>query len=351
MSNLDNYRKHLILTNTIIKDALIQLTNLGIDTIIFVVDKDDKLIGSITDGDIRRGLIKGISIEQPIKDVISINPKFIRKGDSDIEKIIQYRESNFRVIPILDDKDKVVNIINFRHFHSYLPIDVVIMAGGLGERLRPLTNVLPKPLLRIGEKPILEHNLDRLCSYGIQNFWISINYLGDKIVDYFGCGADKNIDISYLKEEIPLGTIGSVSLIENLKNDFVLVANSDLLTNLDYEHFFLEFLKQDADLAVVTIPYEVNIPYAIFEMNDSLVVSLKEKPTYTFYSNGGIYLFKKQVLEYIPKNTFLNATDLIEILLEKNKKVYSYSFKGYWLDIGKPDDYAKAQEDIKQINF
>ena len=348
---MDNYRKHLILTNTLIKEALIQLSNLGIDTIIFVVDEDDKLIGSITDGDIRRGLIRGVSIDQSINDVISINPKFIRKGDSDIEKIIQYRDANFRVIPILDDRDIVVNIMNFRHIHSYLPIDVVIMAGGLGERLRPLTNFLPKPLLKIGDKPIIEHNLDRLSWFGIKNFWISINYLGDKIIEYFGSGDDKNIQISYLKEGVPLGTIGSVSLIENSEHDFVLVANSDILTNLDYEHFFLEFLKEDADLAVVTIPYEVNIPYAIFELNDNYVVNLKEKPTYTYYSNGGIYLFKKKVLEYIPKNTFLNATDLIEILLKRNKKIYSYPFEGYWLDIGKPDDYSKAQEDIKQINF
>lgn len=341
----------MILTNSLIKDALIQLSNLGIDPIIFVVDEDEKLIGSITDGDIRRGLIRGISIDKSINHVISINPKFIRRGDSDIEKIIQYRDANFRVIPILDDRDVVVNIMNFRHNHSYLPIDVVIMAGGLGERLRPLTNVLPKPLLKIGDKPIIEHNLDRLSWFGIKNFWISINYMGDKIIEYFGSGEDKNIEISYLKEGIPLGTIGSVSLIENFEHDFVLVANSDLLTNLDYEQFFLEFLKEDADLAVVTIPYQVNIPYAIFELNDNHVVNLKEKPTYTYYSNGGIYLFKKKVLEYIPKNTFLNATDLIEILLKRNKKIYSYPFKGYWLDIGKPDDYSKAQEDIKQINF
>jgi dTDP-glucose pyrophosphorylase len=348
---LENFRKHLIQQGTIIKDVLIELSSLGADTILFVVDSNGILKGSVTDGDIRRGLIKGISIDHPIDDVITTTPKFIRKTDVDVEKIIEYREADYKAVPIVDDMGTVVDIINFRHLHSYLPVDAVIMAGGMGQRLRPLTDQLPKPLLTVGDKPILAHGIDRLCQFGIQQFWISINYLGHKIVEYFGNGDDRNVNISYIREETPLGTIGSISLVKEFKHDYILVSNSDLLTNIDFEHFFMDFLKQGADLAVVTIPYQVNVPYAIFETSEGYVTKLKEKPTYTYYSNGGIYLFRKEVLQYIPENAFFNATDLMEILLKENKKVYSYPFRGYWLDIGNPDDFQKAQQDIRQIHF
>jgi NDP-sugar pyrophosphorylase family protein len=166
-----------------------------------------------------------------------------------------------------------------------------------------------------------------------------------------GNGEDKNINISYVWEDNPLGTIGSVSKIQNFQHDYVLISNSDLLTNLDYEHFFLEFLKQDADMGVVTIPYQVSIPYAVLETNNGSIINFKEKPTYTYYSNGGIYLVKRSVLNRIPKDKFFNATDLLEVLILEGKKVFSYPLLGYWLDIGCHEDFEKAQRDIKNIKF
>lgn len=346
-----NYKDHLILSNSGIKQALIQLDKLGRDAILFVVDSEDKLIGSLTDGDVRRGLIKGILIDNPINNIISSNPRFIRKGERDIQKVIEFREGNFRIIPILDKLDRVVNVINFREIRSYLPVDAVIMAGGRGQRLSPRTDTIPKPLLAVGNKPIIEHNLDRLSLFGIDDFWISVNYLGNQIETYFGNGADRNVNINYVWEDQPLGTIGAVSKINSFQHDFVLVTNSDLLTNLDYEHFFLEFLKQDADMAVVTIPYQVNIPYAVLETNNGTVLNFKEKPSYTYYSNGGIYLLKREILGLLPHNTHFNATDLMEKLINAGKKVFSYPLMGYWLDIGSPDDYDKAQVDIENIKF
>lgn len=346
-----NYKDHLILSERTIKEALVQLTRLGIDIILFVVDEENRLIGSITDGDIRRGLINGASIEQPVNTIIQKNPRFIRKGDRDIKKIIEFREQNFRIIPVLDESDRVVKVINFRQLQSYLPIDAVIMAGGKGQRLLPLTKDVPKPLLRVGDKPIIEHNIDRLTFFGIDDFWISINYLGEKIVNHFGNGDERNIRINYVNEDRPLGTIGAISKIENFSHDYVLITNSDLLTSIDYEHFFLEFLDQDADMAIVTIPYQVNIPYAVLETSNGHVISLKEKPTYTYYSNGGIYLVKKEILKLVPFDNHFNATDLIEQLIKINKKVFSYPLIGYWLDIGSHEDYAKAQIDIKNLIF
>jgi dTDP-glucose pyrophosphorylase len=345
------FKDHLILGGSSVKQALAMLNELSQDAILFVVDDNDKLIGSLTDGDVRRGLLNDFTIDTKIDEIIQPNPRFIRKGENNIQKIITFREENYRILPVLDDKSKVVNVINFRNLKSYLPVDAVIMAGGRGQRLHPLTDTTPKPLLKVGSKSIMEHNLDRLAKYGIDDFWVSVKYLGDQIENYFGNGKQKNIKIEYVWETEPLGTIGAVSKITNFEHDYVLVTNSDLLTNIDYEQFFLEFIKEGADLAVLTIPYQVIIPYAVLETKDGDIKSFKEKPTYTYYSNGGIYLMKKEVLKYIPKNTFYNSTDLMEKLIKNNYKVISYPFLGYWLDIGKHEDFIKAQKDINNINF
>ena len=346
-----NFRDHLLFSDSTIKQALIQLDILAKDAILFIIDENDKLIGALTDGDVRRGLIKGIGIDDKVNSIIQANPKYIRKGERDINKVIEYREGNFRILPIIDKDDKVVNVINFREIRSYLPVDAVIMAGGRGQRLQPLTDTTPKPLLKVGGKAIMEHNIDRLALYGIDDFWFSVKYLGEQIEAHFGNGSKQNIIIDYVWEDEPLGTIGAVSKITNFVHDYVLVMNSDLLTNLDYEHFYLDFMSQDADFAVVTIPYQVSVPYAVLETSNGHVMSFKEKPTYTYYSNGGVYLMKKEVLDYIPKNAYFNATDLMEKLIEEKKKVVSYPLLGYWLDIGKHDDFEKAQHDINQIRF
>lgn len=345
------FNEHLIFKDATVKQALELLNMLAPDSILFVVDNEDKLIGSLTDGDVRRGLLNNFTLGSPIDEIIQPNPHFIKKGDYDIQKIITYREKLFRILPVVDENMRVVNVINFRTIKSYLPIDTVIMAGGRGQRLQPLTNTTPKPLLKVGDKPIMEHNLDRLASYGIDDFWLSVNYLGEQIENYFGSGKEKNIKIEYVWETEPMGTIGSVSKIKNFEHDFILVTNSDLLTNIDYENFFLEFIKQGADMSVLTIPYQVNIPYAVLETKEGIIKGLKEKPNYTYYSNGGVYLIKKDILNHIPENSFFNSTDLIETLIANEYKVVSYPFSGYWLDVGKHEDYNKAQEDINNFNF
>jgi len=345
------YKDHLILSGSLIKQALEMLNALSQDAILFVIDANEKLIGSLTDGDVRRGLLSNFTIDNKINEIIQPNFRFVRKGEDNIHRIIKYREENYRILPVLDDTGKIVNVINFRKFKSYLPVDAVIMAGGRGQRLMPLTDLTPKPLLKLGDKPIMEHNLDRLAIFGIDDFWVSVNYLGEQIQSYFGTGKEKNINIEYVWENEPLGTIGAVAQIENFQHDFVLVTNSDLLTNLDYEQFFLEFLKQDADFAVLTIPYQVTIPYAVLETNNGRVKSFSEKPTYTYHSNGGIYLMKRQMIDYIPKNKFFNATDLIEVLIKNNCKIFTFPFKGYWLDIGRHHDFLKAQDDINDMSL
>lgn len=346
-----HYKEHLITKETKIRDTLSILNELAIDAILFVVDSEDRLVGSLTDGDIRRGLMDGMNLEERVDTITQPNPKYFRKGHLDFNNVTDYRNKNYRIIPIIDSNDKIINVINFRYLRSYLPIDVVIMAGGKGSRLRPLTQDKPKPMLHVGDKPILEHNINRLSLYGVDDFWITLNYLGDQIEEYFGDGKDRNLHIQYVWENQPLGTIGSVSTINNLLHDTVLVTNSDILTNLDYEDFYIKFVEEEADFAVVTIPYKVDIPYAVLETSNGHVMSFKEKPSYTYYSNGGIYLMKREILKRIPVNRFFNTTDLMEDLISDGKKVLSYPLSGYWLDIGKHEDFEKAQMDIKIIKF
>jgi len=345
------FKKHLIDQSSTVKEALFKLDQLAADAILFVVDKDQKLVGSLTDGDVRRGLLKDMSISQKVIDFIQPHPKFIIKSNYNVKDLEKFRNANLKIIPVVNESHEVINVINFRILKSYLPIDAIIMAGGRGTRLKPLTDKTPKPLLKVADKPIIEHNIDRLISYGIDDFWLSINYLGDQLKDYFQNGESKGVQIGYVTEDKPLGTIGAVRAIKNLKHDTVLITNSDILTNLDYEDFYQHFIQSDADLSVVTIPYEVLIPYAVLETEKERVKSFKEKPTYTYYSNGGIYLIKKELLNLIPENEFYNATDLMEALINKSKTVKSYPLRGYWLDIGKHEDFKKAQEDFKHIKF
>lgn len=349
---MEKFDKYLINKDASVRDALVQLDKLAADATLFVISESRELIGSITDGDVRRALIEGKDASSSVMDVINKAPKHIRKGENAIHKLIEFRSKNILIIPVLEkESDVICNVINLRLHRSYLPIDAVIMAGGKGQRLKPLTDNTPKPLLKVGDTPIIERNIDRLGIYGIDDINISVNYLGEQLEAYFGDGSQKGLNINYVWEDSPLGTIGAVSQIESFQNDYILVMNSDLLTNIDFESFFMDFMESGADLSILSIPYTVDIPYAVLETEDHRIVSLKEKPRYTYYSNGGIYLMKKETLARIPKNAFYNATDLIEELISDNKYVKTYPLVDYWLDIGNHDDFKKAQADVQRIKF
>ncbi len=345
------YHKHLAHIDTSIRQALEILDKLASDAILFLVDDENKLLGSLTDGDLRRGFIKGLAFEDHLSKFIQPNPKFIQQGKYNLKEIIALRDKFFTIFPVVDAEMKIINVVNFRHQKSYLPVDALIMAGGRGERLKPLTDNTPKPLLKVGDKPIIEHNIDRLNTYGIDDIWISVRYLGNQLVDYFKDGSEKALRINYVWEEDALGTAGALALVDDFIHDHVLMMNSDLLTNIDFEDLFLFFEEHEADLAVACIPYQVNVPYAVMETNGKKVTGFKEKPTYTHYSNAGIYLMKKELINKVPKNETFNATDLMEKLIQEGKKVVAYPLVGYWLDIGKHEDYEKAQQDIKQLKF
>jgi NDP-sugar pyrophosphorylase family protein len=222
------------------------------------------------------------------------------------------------------------------------------MAGGKGERLRPLTERIPKPLLLVGSKPIIDYNVDNLINYGVENITVTVNYLKEQIEEHFR-EPREGIRVRCVPETNFLGTIGAVRNIDSFRNDVVLVMNSDLFTNINYEDFYLDFLNNGADMAAAAIPYSVNVPYGIFELDGQHVQGVREKPTYNYYANAGIYLIKRDILNIIPKNTFYNATDFIEAVVAKGFKVTQFSLTGYWIDIGKMEDYKKAQDFVKHL--
>lgn len=352
---METFKDNIILDTFTIRQALARLDKIGIQgNVLFVVNKVGQMMGTITDGDIRRGLLKNLNVQSLAIEAANTNFYFIsyKEDFDDLETIKNIKNRQIKFVPLLDGNKKLINIINIDNYKGFLPLDVFIMAGGKGARLMPLTKDCPKPMLKIGNKPIIEHNIDRLISFGISNITISINYLGNVIQDYLGNGLKKGVNINYVQEVEPLGTLGSISLTSSFKSDYILIMNSDLLTDIDYLDFFETFKKSQVDLSVATIPYYVDVPYAVLEMNErNYIHSLKEKPKYTYYSNAGIYLIKKKVLDLVPFNQFYNATDLIEDIINNNGLVSSFPILSYWLDIGKMPDYIKAQEDIKHLRL
>ena len=267
----------------------------------------------------------------------------------DVKYLKLLREDGIKVVPQINKKGKIINILNLNTRKSLLPIHAIIMAGGRGERLRPLTDKVPKPMLLIKNKPIIEHNIDHLISFGVESITISLGYLGDQIMSYFGNGTSKGITIDYINETKPIGTIGCLSLKKEFKFEQILLMNSDLFTNIDLENFYLQFVNEDADMCVATIPYSVDIPYAILGLERNRIINFVEKPRNTHYANAGLYLFKKEFINIIPKDKFYNATDLMQKLIDEKKRIIHCPITGYWIDIGKHDDYLKAIEIIKHI--
>ncbi len=346
---MEDFSKYLIHQNSPIKEALIQINNLKQSLTLFVINDQSQLVGTLTDGDIRRGLISGNNLDDTVGKFIT-NKFYYLNNVIDVKKIHELKTQEIGLLPVLNSKKEIIKVYNLERLNSILPVDAIIMAGGKGERLRPLTDKVPKPMLKIGKKPILEHTIDRLISYGIETIYISVNYLKEQIIDYFGTGETKGIKIKYLEEDKPLGTAGSLSLLSNLRQD-VLVTNSDLFTNIDYEDLYLSFLSKKAEIAIASVPYTVNIPYAIFEENENIVSSFKEKPINTYYANAGIYILKKELINDIPKSSFFNMTDLMQSILDNDKKIIHNPLVGYWIDIGKKEDLNKALEIVKHTKY
>lgn len=343
-------KNHLINKNISLLEALERINSLAPDPLVlFVISDDNQMVGTLTDGDSRRALIAGASVNDKVEKVMHRNFNYMCVEEiGDVKEIKHQKEMKMKLVPVLDADMHIVDIINLEKYSTRLPIDAVLMAGGKGERLRPLTEKTPKPLLPVGGKAIIDHNIDRLIANGVKHINVTVNYLGEQLENHFA-EPRSGIKIQTVREPKFLGTIGSIKFVKEFYNETVLVMNSDLFTNINYEDFFLHFKEHNAEMSVAAVPYTVSVPYGIFDLDGREIHGLIEKPTYNYYANAGIYLIKRRALDEIPDDTFFNATDLIEKLIAEGKKVIRFPLNGTWIDIGNPQEYQKANELVKHL--
>ena len=341
---------HFISQDITLLEALAKINSLAPEPLVlFVLDNEMRMVGTLTDGDSRRALIAGASVNDKVSKIMHRSFNYMKVEElDDVKELKRQKELQMRLVPVLDNEHHIVEVINLEKYKTRLPIDAVLMAGGKGERLRPLTEKTPKPLLPVGDKAIIDHNIDRLVSYGVKHINVTVNYLKEQIEEHFQEPRGE-VKVDTVREPKYLGTIGSIRFVKEFYNDTILVMNSDLFTNINYEDFYLHFKEHDAEMSVAAVPYTVSVPYGIFDLDGREIQGLIEKPTYNYYANAGIYLIKRSALDEIPEDTFFNATDLIEKLITENKKVIRFPLNGTWIDIGNPQEYHKANELVKHL--
>jgi dTDP-glucose pyrophosphorylase len=323
--------------------------------IALVVDDERHLISTITDGDIRRAILDGIDVDSTIQKLLRRRratpypePITASAGTSDAELVQLMNQRAIRQIPLLDEEGRVVDLALLSDLvkEYEAPLTAVVMAGGYGTRLRPLTDEIPKPMLPVGDRPLMELIIEQLRKSGIQRVNITTHYLAEKIKEHFADGRDFGVEIDYMDEERPLGTAGALGLMEAI-DEPLLVMNGDILTRVDFRAMLNYHREHDADITIGVRQYDLEVPYGVVECEGPRVHQLREKPRYSFLVNAGIYLLEPSVQRYIPNGQRFDMTDLIDRLLEDERTVVSFPIVEYWLDIGEHIDYEQAQEDLK----
>ena len=341
--------KFIIKDSASIREALVALDGNTHDSqTLFVIDEQEIMVGTLTDGDIRRGLINGASLQSQVCEIMHRNFKFVREGEDLTDALKEFRSRLIFFVPVLDEEGHIVDVCNLIKYHTLLPIDAVLMAGGKGERLRPLTEKTPKPLLPVGNKAIIDHNVDRLINYGVKHISVTVNYLGEQLEEHYR-EPRGGVQVQTVREPKFLGTIGSIRFVPQFFNDTVLVMNSDLFTNINYEDFYLHFKEHNADMSVAAVPYDVDIPLGILNLDGRNITGLSEKPHFGYYANAGIYLIRSSALDLIPEDKMFHSTDLVEALIAEGRKVIRFPINGTWIDIGTPQEYRRANDLVKYM--
>jgi len=333
-----------------IREAL-SIIDKGAMRIALVVDAAGRLIGTLTDGDIRRGLLKGMELESPIADIYNNQPVVVRLSDSK-EKILALAvDRRVYQIPVLDEEGRVIRLAEIDQLvkQEKHPNTVVLMAGGLGLRLRPLTEHTPKPMLPIGGKPILETVIRQFKKQGFSKFIIALNYKGDMIRNYFGNGLTMGVDIRYLDENKRMGTAGALGLLEKTPDESFFVMNADILTLVDFESLMEFHCRNGSDATMCIREYGMEVPYGVVRLNKDTIVSIEEKPIQQFYVNAGIYVLTPEILQLIPRGEPMDMTGLFEMAVEKGRTTLSFPIREFWMDIGKPEDYDRANHDFNNL--
>jgi dTDP-glucose pyrophosphorylase len=344
-----NWKETLVKKTAAIREALQIIDRAGIQAA-FVVDDSGRLLGVVTDGDVRRGILRGVGINAPVTEVWNTNPRAIHQGASrnDILQLMQSKA--LRQIPIVDNDGRLIGIEVFEDFLSPIPRDhaVVLMAGGRGKRLFPLTEDCPKPMLKVGEKPILELILEQFCKNGFRRFFLSVNYKAEMVESHFGNGSKWNAEVEYLRESKPLGTAGSLSLLPKLDKPLI-VMNGDLLTTVNFDGLLQFHAEKQAMVTMCIRQHTYEVPFGVVQVDGYAVTHIEEKPIQSFFVNGGIYVLSPSVLKHIPKDTFFDMPDLMSTLIRESQTVAAFPVREYWLDIGRTDDFERARGDVLHV--
>lgn len=342
------FQRHIISLTATVREAIEGLNRLSGDAMTLVVTDDaGHPAGTVTDGDVRRGLLRGVTLDASVVEVMNREFRMVSRSNADVGFVRETRNAGIRLLPVADETGCLVDIVDLRNITSLLPVSALIMAGGKGERLRPMTLTKPKPLLEIEGKAIIDYNVEALARAGVDEVVVSTAYLAEQLDRHFSEPVS-GIKVRTIREEQPRGTIGALAdALPMLTNDTVLVMNSDLLTDISLEEMYIRHRSEDADITVAAIPYTVSVPYAILSTDGSRITSLEEKPTYSLYANGGIYMISRHVASMVPGDRRYDATDLIEDALAKEMKVVYFPLNGTWIDVGTPADFRHAADIMK----
>jgi len=347
-AKMNNWKNVCVSTEDSI-ESVISVIDQGSLRIALVIDNEDHLLGTVTDGDIRRAFIKHFSPTSPVEKIMNRQPRVLQNGASrnQIKSIMD--EFDLMHIPIVNETGQVVNLETLQSVSEKPKYDnpVFLMAGGFGTRLRPLTNDCPKPMLKVGQKPILETIIEGFRDGGFSNFYISVHYMPEKLIEYFGDGSDWGVKIRYIKEDEPIGTGGALGLLPHEDiNKPILMMNGDLLTKVNFEHL-LRFHHEESSLLTMCVrEYDFQVPYGVIESSGTEITKIVEKPIHNFFVNAGIYVLDPSVVKSVNKNEHMDMPTLVEELISANKKVNMFPIYEYWLDIGQMQDFERAQVDI-----
>jgi len=330
-----------------ITQAIARLDKAGTGALL-LCGEDRKLQGLLTDGDVRRAILNGTSLNVPCSSIASQKPLQAAPAISQKEALHLMNSHDVNHLPLVDGDGRITGFVLRKDLvtEKQLELSAVIMAGGYGTRLRPLTEHVPKPMLPLGDRPLLELTIEQLRKAGIRRVNVTTHYLADHIVDHFGNGQSFGVDLNFFTEDHPLGTAGGLKLIDKT-DEPMLVLNGDILTDVSYKDFLTYHRSHRADVTVAVRRYEMQVPYGVVECDGPSVRGLKEKPDVSFLVNAGMYLIEPVVFGYIPDGKRFDMPDLIQRLLDEGRSVVSYPILEYWLDIGKLSDYQRAQEDVK----
>jgi dTDP-glucose pyrophosphorylase len=344
--------KKAIISQTDTMETAIKVLELESLRIVMVVDKNDRFVGTVTDGDIRRGLIKRLTMDTAIIDIMFKESIVASVKDDKASILAKMRELDILQIPIIDDDGKIIGLETLQHLLKDKRHDnpIFLMAGGFGKRLQPLTNNIPKPLLTIGKKPILENILEQFIAAGFHCFYISTHFKSEMVQEHFGDGSDWGVTIEYVHEDIPLGTAGGLGLLpDNLPDLPILMMNGDLLTKIDFEKL-LHFHMQSNGIATMCVrKYDFQVPYGVIQSEDQKVVGIVEKPMHSFFVNAGIYVLESDLVKNISGKSHIDMTNLLEDQIHKGMSINMFPIYEYWLDIGQKDQLEQARIDYKSF--